>query len=153
LIDENGEQMGIMSAAQAQSLADERQLDLVKIAPNAKPPVCKLMDYSKFRFDSQKKEKEARKNQKITQVKEVRLSPTIDTHDIEVKAKACVRFLKGGDKVKVTIRFRGRQLSFTGRGTEIMNGFYEMVKDSATMERKPLMEGRNMVMVLAPANN
>ena len=111
-MDENGEQLGIMSAAQAQSLADDRQLDLVKIAPTAKPPVCKLMDYSKFRFDSQKKEKEARKNQKTTQLKEVRLSPTIDTHDVEVKAKACTRFLQNGDKVKVTIRFRGRQLSF-----------------------------------------
>ena len=99
-MDENGEQLGIMSAAQAQSLADDRQLDLVKIAPTAKPPVCKLMDYSKFRFDSQKKEKEARKNQKTTQLKEVRLSPTIDTHDVEVKAKACTRFLQNGDKVK-----------------------------------------------------
>ena len=152
-MDENGEQLGIMSAAQAQSLADDRQLDLVKIAPTAKPPVCKLMDYSKVRFDSQKKEKEARKNQKTTQLKEVRLSPTIDTHDVEVKAKACTRFLQNGDKVKVTIRFRGRQLSFTNRGVEIMNGFYEMVKDHATVERKPLMEGRNMVMILAPANN
>ena len=144
--------MGIVTIDVALRMAEERQYDLVKIAPTANPPVCRLMDYSKFRFDAQKKEKEARKNQKIMQIKEVRLSPTIDTHDLEVKAKACTRFLKDGDKVKVSIRFRGRQLSFTEKGEQVMSAFFEMVQEAGTMERKPIMEGRNMIMILAPAS-
>ncbi len=153
LIDENGEQLGIVAIAVAQRMAEERELDLVKIAPQAKPVVCKLMDYSKYRFETQKREKEARKNQKITQVKEVRLSATIDKHDLDVKAKAAQKFLKSGDKVKVAIRFRGRQMAYQAQGNEVMDAFFEMIKDNASIERKPLMEGRNMIMILAPLNN
>ena len=153
LVDENGEQQGIVQLAVAMRMADERELDLVKIAPQAKPPVCKLMDYSKFRFEAQKREKDARKNQKIVQIKEVRLSATIDKHDLDVKAKAATKFLKSGDKVKVAIRFRGRQMAYAAQGREIMENFFDMVKENASIERKPLMEGRNMIMVLAPANN
>ncbi len=153
LIDDNGEQLGIVLLAVAMRMAEERELDLVKIAPQAKPAVCKLMDYSKYRFETQKREKEARKNQKITQIKEVRLSATIDKHDMDVKAKAAQKFLKSGDKVKVAIRFRGRQMAYQAQGIEVMNEFFEMIKEFSTIERRPLMEGRNMIMILAPTNN
>ena len=153
LIGSGGEQLGIMSAEEAQKIADEQGLDLVKISPQANPPVCKLMDYGKYRFEQGKREKEARKNQKIVQIKEVRLSATIDKHDLDVKAKAATKFLKSGDKVKVAIRFRGRQMAYAAQGREIMENFFDMVKENASIERKPLMEGRNMIMVLAPANN
>jgi translation initiation factor IF-3 len=153
LIDENGEQQGIVLLAVAMRMAEEKELDLVKIAPQANPAVCKLMDYSKYRFETQKREKEARKNQKVTQIKEVRLSATIDKHDLDVKAKAAQKFLKSGDKVKVAIRFRGRQMAYAAQGREVMEAFFEMLADCAAIERKPLMEGRNMIMILAPANN
>lgn len=153
LIDENGEQQGIVKLDVAMRMAEERDLDLVKIAPKANPVVCKLMDYSKYRFEMQKREKEARKNQKTTQVKEVRLSATIDTHDLDVKARAAQRFLKSGDKVKVAIRFRGRQMAYVAQGREVMENFFEMIKEYATIERRPSLEGRNMIMILAPANN
>lgn len=139
-----------MQLPKALSIAEMKELDLVKIAPQAKPPVCKLMNYYKFKFETQKREKEARKNQKVISVKEVRLSTTIDTHDLEVKAKSCMRFLKDGDKVKVSIRFRGRQMSYSAQGYDIMNKFYEMVKEYGNVEQKPTLEGRNMVMILAP---
>ena len=150
LIDENGNQMGIVENRQAQSLAEERSLDLVKISPNANPPVCKLMDYGKYRFEMSKREKEQRKNQKVIEMKEIRLSATIDLHDMEVKAKACTRFLQDGNKVKVNIRFRGRQITHGDIGIEVMDKFFEMVADAAVKERPPKMEGRNMFMVLAP---
>lgn len=150
LIDEKGNQMGIVSIAAAMSIADERGLDLVKIAPQVTPPVCKIMDYGKYRFEQGKREKEQRKNQKI--IKEVRLSATIDTHDMEVKAKACTRFLQNGDKVKVSIRFRGRQITHGDIGLEVMNTFYEMVKDNAAIDRPAKQEGRNMFMILTPKN-
>ncbi len=153
LIDDKGEQQGIVPLAVAMRMADERELDLVMIAPQAKPAVCKLMDYSKYRFETQKREKEARKNQKITQVKEVRLSATIDKHDLDVKARAAQKFLKSGDKVKVAIRFRGRQMAYVAQGRVVMENFFEMIKENATIERRPLMEGRNMIMILAPVNN
>ena len=111
------------------------------------------MDYSKYRFEMQKREKEQRKNQKTIQLKEVRLSATIDVHDMQVKAKNATKFLKDGDKVKVSIRFRGRQMTYANQGKDVMNKFYEMVKEFSTLERKPLLEGRNMIMILAPANN
>ena len=153
LVDENGEQLGIVKNDVAQRMAEERELDLVKIAPQAVPPVCKLMDYSKYRFEMQKREKEQRKNQKTIQLKEVRLSATIDVHDMQVKAKNATKFLKDGDKVKVSIRFRGRQMTYANQGKDVMDKFYEMVKDFSTLERKPLLEGRNMIMILAPATN
>ncbi len=150
VIDENGGQLGIMDIRSAQKLADERTLDLVKIAPNGVPPVCKLMDYGKYRFDMIKKDKEQRKNQKIVELKEIRLSATIDVRDMEVKAKACLKFLANGDKVKVSIRFRGRQITHGDIGQEVMNAFFNLVKETAVMERSPKQEGRNMFMVLAP---
>lgn len=150
LIDENGDQLGVVSIQAAQSMADERGLDLVKIAPQGNPPVCKLMDYGKYRFELSKKEKEQRKNQKTIDLKEVRLSATIDLHDLEVKAKNCVKFLQQGDKVKVSIRFRGRQATHGEIGLQVMKDFFEMVKDYAAMDRPAKQEGRNMFMILAP---
>lgn len=152
LIDEKGNQMGIVSISAAMSIADERGLDLVKIAPQVTPPVCKIMDYGKYRFEQGKREKEQRKNQKIIEIKEVRLSATIDTHDMEVKAKACTRFLQNGDKVKVSIRFRGRQITHGDIGLEVMKTFYEMVKDYAAIDRPAKQEGRNMFMILTQKN-
>lgn len=150
LVDENGGQLGVVSAVQAQKLADERNLDLVKIAPQAKPPVCKLMDYGKYRFEQSKRDKEARKNQKVIDIKGIRLSATIDHHDIEVKAKAAKRFFDDGDKVKVSIRFRGRQATHSEIGMDVMREFYEMVKDDCVIDKQPRLEGRNMTMFLSP---
>lgn len=153
LIDENGGQLGIVGIREAQALADQRNLDLVKIAPGSNPPVCKLMDYGKYRFEMAKREKEQRKNQKIIEIKEVRLSATIDLHDMEVKAKATRKFLSGGNKVKVSIRFRGRQITHGDIGLDVMSQFHGMVQDVAVIERPARQEGRNMFMVLAPKNN
>lgn len=150
VIDQNGEQLGIMLTRAALELAEERQLDLVKIAPTAKPPVCKIMDYGKYRFEQSKREREIRKNQKVIDIKEVRLSATIEDHDVEVKFKAATKFLKDGDKVKVSIRFRGRQISHSEIGLDVMKDFAERLKDIAVVERRPLTEGRNMTMVLTP---
>lgn len=150
LIDQNGEQLGVMLTWQALQLAEERQLDLVKIAPQAKPPVCKLMDYGKYRFEQSKREREIRKNQKVITIKEVRLSATIEDHDVEVKFKSAVKFLQDGDKVKVTIRFRGRQITHSEIGLKVMKDFAERIKEYGTVERQPLIEGRNMIMILAP---
>ena len=150
LIDENGEQLGIMSTGKALDLADERGLDLVRIVPNAVPPVCKIMNYGKYKFEQAKREKEAKKNQKVVELKEVRLSPTIEDHDINVRVKNTVKFLSQGDKVKVSIRFRGRQLSHTEVGQKVMECFLEKLGDVYVVERRPTMEGRMMIMVLAP---
>ena len=151
LVGEGGEQLGIMSLKEAQQLADEKNLDLVKIAPTAKPPVCKIMDYSKFKFEQAKKEKEARKKQKNIEVKELRLSPNIDAHDVGVKVKKAIEFLKGGDKVKVTVRFRyGREMSRTEGALNILNDFAKTVEEFGTVEKPPKMESRNMFMFLAP---
>lgn len=150
LVDEDGGQLGIMDVRDAQKLADDRELDLVKIAPNGNPPVCKLMDYGKYRFEMSKREKEQRKNQKIIELKEIRLSATIDVRDMEIKAKNCLKFLADGNKVKVSIRFRGRQITHNEIGRDVMDRFFEMVTDSAVKERMPKMEGRSMFMILAP---
>lgn len=150
VIGEDGEQLGIMSARDALKLAYDKELDLVKISPNARPPVCKIMDYGKFKFEQAKREKEAKKKQKVTTVKEVRLSATIDTHDIEVKAKNAAKFLSGGDKVKVTIRFRGRQMSHKEIGNSVMNSFFDLLKDVGVIEKPPRIDGRNIIMILAP---
>lgn len=152
LVDENGEQLGIVSGAQALAMAEERQKDLVCIAPQGKPPVCKIMDYGKFQFEQSKRVRDARKNQKTVAIKEVRLSATIDSHDLEVKAKAAYKFLKAGDKVKATIRFRGRQVTHSDLGARVMMELYDRVEEVATIERKPKVDGRNMIMVLAPRN-
>jgi translation initiation factor IF-3 len=151
LVSDTGEQLGIMSSRDAQKLADDRQLDLVKIAPTAKPPVCKIMDYSKFRFEQTKKEKDARKKQRNIEVKELRLSPNIDPHDVGVKVKKAVEFLKDGDKVKVTVRFRyGREMSRTDGAFKILTDFAETVAEFGTVEKPPKMEARNMMMFLTP---
>ena len=141
LIDEAGNQQGVVSIAVATRMAEERGLDLVKIAPQANPPVCKLMDYGKYRFEQSKREKEQRRNQKIIELKEVRLSATIDQHDMEVKAKACQKFIGNGDKVKVSIRFRGRQATHGEIGLDVMKAFYEMVKDVAAIDRPAKQKG------------
>ncbi len=150
LISETGEQLGIMSAKEGQKLADDRNLDMVKISPQAKPPVCKIMDYSKYKFDLAKKEKEARKKQKVIDVKEIRLSPNIDTHDVQVKVKNATKFLKSGNKVKVSIRFRGRELSRQDVAKDIMKDFAEQVSEYGVIEKEPKMEARTMAMFLGP---
>lgn len=150
LIGENGEQLGIVSSKQALDIAEEAGLDLVKISPNATPPVCKVMNYGKFLFEQNKRAKEAKKNQKVIEIKEVWLSMTIDVGDLNVKAKQAQKFLSNGNKVKVSIRMRGRQMAHAELGVEVMAKFYEIVKDFGTMEKKPLTEGRNIWMMLVP---
>ena len=150
LISDTGEQIGIVSARDAQKMADEKNLDLVKISPQAKPPVCKIMNYSKYKFDLAKKEKEARKKQKTFDIKEVKLRPGIEDHDFGVKFKNAVRFLEDGDKVKVTIMFRGRELSHPELGEVLLKKMAEQLKDMAVIERAPKLEGRNMIMIVAP---
>ncbi len=150
VVDQNGEQLGVMSSRDALALAEERQLDLVKIAPQARPPVCKLMDYGKYRFEQSKKEREFRKNQKVITVKEVRLSATIEDHDIDVKFKNAVKFLKDGNKVKVTIRFRGRQITHSEIGRQVMVEFADRIKEYGTVDKAPQIEGRNMSMFISP---
>ena len=150
LIDEEGNQIGLISSRDAQKLADEKKLDLVKIAPNAKPPVCKIMDYGKYRFDMIKKEKEAKKKQKIIEVKELRLSPNIDTHDVQVKVKKAIEFLKNGDKVKVSIRFRGREIGHSKTSVVILEDFAKEVSEVGVVDKAPKMEAKSLVMFLAP---
>ncbi|MBR4360520.1 MAG: translation initiation factor IF-3 [Clostridia bacterium] len=152
VIGADGAQLGIMPTHQALVLAEEAELDLVKIVPGATPPVCKLMDYDKHRYEQSKREREMRKNQKerIVSLKEVQLSVTIEENDIAVKARNAVKFLEAGDKVKVSIRFRGRQIAHSDIGMKVMLEFAERVKDVCTVERRPMIEGRNMLMILAP---
>ncbi|GHV33688.1 translation initiation factor IF-3 [Clostridia bacterium] len=150
LIGPDGAQLGVVSIKDAMRIAGEQEMDLVKIAPTATPPVCKVMDYGKFRFEQAKKEKEARKNQHIVEIKEIRLSPGIDAHDFDFKMKAARKFLKDGDKVKVSIRFRGREMAHTSIGQQQMLKFAEQCADDASVERPPKLEGRNMLMFLAP---
>ena len=150
LIGADGAQLGIVPVRRALELAEEAELDLVKIVPNAQPPVCKLLDYDKHRYEQSKREKELRKNQKVIEIKEVQLSATIGENDVAIKARNAVKFLQDGNKVKVSIRFRGRQITHTDIGMQVMNDFIERVKDYAVVERRPSMEGRNMLMILAP---
>ena len=145
--------LGIMPAAKAKEIADERRLDLVMITPTAQPPVCQIMDYGKYRFDAAKKAKDAQKNQKKTDVKEIRLSITIDVGDVNTKSKQARKFLADGDKVKVSIRMRGRQMARPQMGVDIMNNFFETVKDVAVIDRKPAVDGRSIIMILAPLNS
>lgn len=152
LIDQNGNQLGVKSRNEALDIAARANLDLVLVAPNAKPPVARIMDYGKYRFEQQKREKEARKNQKVINVKEVRLSPTIDEHDFNTKLRNGRKFLEKGDKVKASIRFRGRAITHKEIGQEVLNRFAEECNDVATVESKPRMDGRSMFLVLAPKN-
>ncbi len=149
VITDDGEQLGIMSAADALKAATYRSLDLVKIAPQATPPVCKIMDYGKYRFDQQKREKDAKKNQKVVEIKEIQLTLNIDTHDIETKVKHAIRFLKAGNKVKVSLRFRGREMVHPERGLEIMQSFAESCQEFGNIEKPAKLENRTMLMFLA----
>ena len=139
-----------MSAKEALNIAEDAGLDLVKISPNAQPPVCKVMNYGKYKFEQIKKQKEARKNQKVVELKEIWLSMTIDVGDLNVKAKQAQKFLAAGNKVKVSIRLRGRQMAHSELGLEVMKKFFELVKEQGTMEKQPLTEGRNIWMMLVP---
>lgn len=148
VIGENGEQLGVMSAREAFKLAEEAGLDLVKIAPTAKPPVCRIVDYGKFRYEQARKEKEAKKKQKVIEIKEIRLSPNIDKNDLNTKISAARKFLSKGDKVKVTLRFRGREMAHMGSSRHILVDFAETLSDIATVEKYPKVEGRSMTMFL-----
>ena len=152
VISGEGEQLGIMSLSAALDAANARNLDLVEISPNANPPVCKIMDYGKYKFDLAKKEKEAKKKQKVISVKEIRFSPSIDTNDLNTKVNQASKFLKSGDKVKVSVRFRGRELSYMDNGVTLLNQFASKLEEFSTIEKAPLKEGRSMVMFLAPKN-
>ena len=150
MIDSDGSQLGIVSIRKALEVAEERKLDLVNVAPNAKPPVCKIMDYGKYKYELTKKEKEAKKKQRVINVKEIRLTPNIEIHDLTVKAKRANEFLGNGDKVKVSVRFRGREMGHTEIGRVVLNDFAELTKDKGIIEKAAKLEGRNMTMFLAP---
>ena len=150
LISAEGEQLGVMSAAAALEIAAEHDLDLVKISPNAKPPVCKIMNYGKYRFEQAKREKEAKKNQRVVEIKEVRMSPGIDVNDFNVKLRSAGKFLSEGNRVKVTIRFRGREMAHTEIGEELLHRFADQCAEFASVDKKPLLDGRRMSMFLSP---
>ncbi len=149
LVGADGEQLGIVSAREAQKIADEAGLDLVKIAPNAKPPVCKVIDYGKYRYEQARKEKDARKKQKTIELKEIRLSPNIEANDLNTKMNAARKFLTKGDKVKVTLRFRGREMAHMNHSRHILDDFAQNLSDVAVVEKAPKVEGRSISMVLA----
>ena len=150
LIGADGAQLGIVSAAQANAMAEEQGMDLVKISPNAVPPVCKIMDYSKFCFDQKKREKEAKKNQRVVEIKEIRMSPSIDTNDFNTKVKAAQKFLNDGNRVKVSVRFRGREMAHTDIGLGVMQRFAEACAEFGTVEKPAKLEGRQMLMFIGP---
>lgn len=153
LINADGEQLGVMSSKEAMKLAKEANLDLVKIAPNAKPPVCKIIDYGKYRYEMARKEKEAKKKQKVIEVKEIRLSPNIDVNDLNTKMNHARKFLQGGNRVKVSVRFRGRELAHTATGKVILDGFAEKLSDVAVIDKPAKLEGKSMVMFLSEKRN
>ncbi len=150
VIDADGTKLGVLSAKEAQQIAFEKDLDLVKIAPNATPPVCRIMDYGKYCFEQAKREKEARKNQKVFSIKEIRMFSTIDTHDFETKVNQAVKFLQGGDKLKVSVRFRKRAIAHPELGNELLDRFKEAVSSVGTVEKPAKMEGRSIVMFVSP---
>ena len=150
LISDTGDQLGIVSSKEAMDIAIRKGMDLVKIAPQAQPPVCRIMDYGKYRFEQAKREKEARKNQRIVEIKEIRLTPNIDVGDLNVKVGHACRFLKGGDKVKVSVRFRGREVTHSSLGLDLLRRFAELCAECSTVEKQPKLEGRQMHMFLAP---
>jgi translation initiation factor IF-3 len=151
VIGEGGEQFGVMSIFEALRMAQERALDLVEVAPTAVPPVCRLLDYGKYRFEQDKKEREARKNQKVALLKEIRMGPATDEHDLEFKAKAIQKFIEEGDKVKVTVRFRGRQMAHPQLGRQVLDSIAQKLTGVASVERMPLVEGRTMSMIMTAA--
>jgi len=150
VVADGGEQLGIMSSQEALKIAEEREVDLVLMSPGANPPVCKIMDYGKFVYEQAKKNKEAKKKQKVINIKEVRLSPTIEEHDISIKANNARKFLLDGNKVKVTVRFRGREADYSHIGQKILDKFYEKVEEVCVIEKHAKLEGRNMILIIAP---
>ena len=153
VIDENGTMLGVLPIEEALSIADERNLDLVNVSPNANPPVCKILDYGKYRYEIQKREKDAKKRQKVTEVKEVRLSTFIEEHDIQVKAKNASKFLQEGNRVKVSLRLRGRERDYANHAIEVMNDFAEALSDICIVDKKPKFEGRGINMFLSPKSD
>ena len=149
VIDENGNKLGVKNIEEALNLAGQKDLDLVLVAPNVNPPVCKIMNYGKYKFEQAKKEKEARKNQKTFDTKEIRITPNIDEHDFNFKCKNAKKFIEDGDKVKVTVRFRGRELNYLKAGEDTLSRFIEALSDIAIVEKKPFLEGKNMFIILA----
>ncbi|HEY8347421.1 MAG TPA: translation initiation factor IF-3 [Symbiobacteriaceae bacterium] len=150
LISETGEQLGVFSSREALRIAQERGLDLVEVAPNAKPPVCRIMDYGKYKYEQSKREREARKKQKVVTIKEVKMRPNIEDHDFDVRRRQAEQFLRDGDKIKATIMFRGREVVHAELGKAVLDRLLESVKDLCIVERSPKLEGKNMVMILAP---
>ncbi|MDI6871978.1 MAG: translation initiation factor IF-3 [Bacillota bacterium] len=150
VIDEDGTKLGVLPVREALRLADEKEVDLVEVAPNAKPPVCKLMDYGRFRYEQAKREREARKKQHVTELKEVRMTPKIEDHDFAVKTRATEKFLREGDKVKVVIRFRGREIVHADLAQKLMLQMAKQLNEVGGIEREPKVEGRNMIMILSP---
>jgi len=152
VIDSDGTMLGIMTPDEAMKIADEKELDLVMIAPTAVPPVCKVMDYGKYRFEEMKREKEAKKKQKVIDIKEIRISPNIEQHDFEFKVKNAASFLKNGNKVKITLRFKGREASYAALGEKVLMKFKDALEEVGTVEKAPKMEGRSMIMIVVPKN-
>ncbi|MEG0075208.1 MAG: translation initiation factor IF-3 [Eubacterium sp.] len=150
MVGSEGEMLGVMTPKEAQRIADEKSLDLVKVSPNAKPPVCKILDYGKFRYEEIRRVKEAKKNQKAVVIKEIRMSVRVEEHDVLVKIKNCVKFLEQGNRVKVSIRFRGREMAYTEQGKKVLLAFAERISDHCTVDKTPKLEGRSMVMFLSP---
>lgn len=150
LIGSNGEQLGIKNIREALQIANEANLDLVNVAPTAKPPVCRIMDYGKYRYEMQKKDKEARKNQKVVELKEIRFSATIDEHDFQTKLRNVIKFLKDGDKVKLSVRFRGREITHAEIGQKVLERVAEEAQELCIVERRPKLEGRSLIMILSP---
>ena len=152
VIGPDGQMLGMMSSLEAMEIANEKDLDLVMIAPKAEPPVCKIMDYGKYRFEEMKKEKEAKKKQKVIEIKEIRVSPNIEQHDFEFKVKNAKTFLAAGNKVKITLRFKGREAAYASLGEKVLNNFAEALSEEANVDKAPKLEGRNMTMFLSPKN-
>ncbi|MDO5713705.1 MAG: translation initiation factor IF-3 [Tissierellia bacterium] len=150
LVDQNGNQLGVVPTGRAMDMAEDAKMDLVKVAPNAKPPVCRILDYGKYKYDMMKKEKESRKKQKVINVKELRLTPNIESHDLNTKANRAIDFLQNDDRVKVSVRFRGREMGHTDIGRQVLDDFVELVSEYGQIDKKPKMEGRSMVMFLSP---
>lgn len=153
LIDEAGAQLGIVNIREALRIAAEKNLDLVNVAPTAKPPVCRIMDYGKFKYEQSKKEKEARKNQRVVLIKEIRMTPNIEDHDFDTKVKAAIRFLQEGDKVKAAVRFRGREITHPGIGQAVLEKMAKELEAYGVLERAPRLEGRHMIMILNPKHS
>lgn len=150
LVDDEGNQVGVVPTSRALDMAFEKKLDLVNVSPNSKPPVCRIMDYGKYKYELIKKERDSKKKQRVINIKEVRLTPNIETHDLETKAKNAKKFLSNGDRVKVAVRFRGREMGHTEIGKDVLDKFVELISDNGIVDKKPKIEGRSMIMFLAP---